>query len=111
MPKQTKNLGVVSPVPRGDWQEGTTYWKLNFVTHGDWAYIAIRNNVNIEPGISPQWETCWMAFVRNGATKQEVDEALAAAQQALEAANASKEAAAESAANAAQSERDRKSVV
>lgn len=104
MPKQTKNLGVVSPVPRGDWQEGTTYWKLNFVTHGDWAYIAIRNNVNIEPGISPQWETCWMAFVRNGATKQEVDEALAAAQQALEAANASKEAAAESAANAAQSE-------
>lgn len=106
MPNQTKNLGVVSPVPRGDWQTGTTYWKLNFVTHGDWAYIAIRNNVNVEPGVTPNWESIWMAFVRNGATKQEVDEALAAAQQALEAANASKESAAQSAANAAESEQN-----
>ena len=56
----TKNLGVVSMVPAGDWSSDTNYQKANFVRNNKATYMAKAANRNIEPGVSPNWQQYWM---------------------------------------------------
>lgn len=58
--ENTKNLGIVSPVPMGDWNASTTYNFLNVVNHNKSTYLAKLQNVQIEPGVNGNWATYWM---------------------------------------------------
>ena len=41
--------GKVAPVPKGEWAIGTSYNKIDIVTHNKDAYIALQNNIGQEP--------------------------------------------------------------
>lgn len=56
----TQNLGIVSPVAMGDWQENFPYQKLNIVRHNGSSYIAKSGNSGIEPGVESGWSAYWM---------------------------------------------------
>lgn len=57
---QAQILGIVSMVPMGNWNGTTTYQKLNYVRHNGATYLAKKQNINIEPGVSQDWKDCWM---------------------------------------------------
>lgn len=60
------NLGTVMPIPKGEWVIGTTYKKLNIVSHKGSSYIAIQENA-VEPsddGIN------WMLVARGASIAQ-----------------------------------------
>lgn len=41
-----KRLGVVAPVPRGNWSRDTEYKTLNIVNHASASFLAIRQRNN-----------------------------------------------------------------
>ena len=60
---QTKEIGVVSPVPRDAWLSTIMYYKLNIVRHNNAVYIAKDKNVGIEPGSTEGWQNHWMLLI------------------------------------------------
>jgi len=60
---QTTELGIVSIVPRGEWNGTTAYQQLNLVSHNGSVYIAILASTNSEPGTGLNWQTYWMPLV------------------------------------------------
>lgn len=58
-----RNLGIVSPVPRGEWNSATTYHYLNIVKYSTASFIARKSSVNVEPLISPFWKDYWQLLV------------------------------------------------
>lgn len=63
---QAQVLGIVSPVPMGNWLSTTQYQKLNLVRHNTATYIARTSNQNIEPGVADNWATYWMLICIDG---------------------------------------------
>ncbi len=61
MQAQTTQIGIVSPVVKGDWNSTVTYNKLNIVTHNGVSFIAYGTVTGIvEPGVTAGWESYWM---------------------------------------------------
>lgn len=61
MQAQTTQIGIVSPVVKGDWDSTVTYNKLNIVTHNGVSFIAYGTVTGIiEPGVTVGWESYWM---------------------------------------------------
>lgn len=56
----TRNLGVVSPVPQGQWRNGETYQILSIVTYNKGSFIAKQANSNVEPMVSKDWQNFWL---------------------------------------------------
>ena len=50
-----KNLGVVSPVPKGEWNQYESYQQLNIVRYNSASYIAKMANKGILPTNSDYW--------------------------------------------------------
>lgn len=65
MANTTKNLGIVSPVPMGEWVSGIIYQKLNIVRHNGASYLA-KQPTATEPGVSSSWESYWQLIVKDG---------------------------------------------
>lgn len=63
---QLKGLGIVSPVPLGQWNSAIKYQKLNIVRYNGASYIARTSNINVEPTVSPIWQNVWMAVAYDG---------------------------------------------
>lgn len=63
---EQKVLGIVSPVPTGDWASNTVYQNLNIVRHNGASYIAKSSNTNIEPGVTVGWGSYWMLLNDDG---------------------------------------------
>lgn len=59
---QAQILGIVSIVPMGNWNGTTTYQKLNYVRNSATGatYLAMGSNINVEPGVTANWEKSWM---------------------------------------------------
>lgn len=53
----TQTLGIVSPVPRGDWRSDIQYNKLNIVRYNNSSYIAMVGNKGHLP---TSYTTEWM---------------------------------------------------
>lgn len=61
MQAQTTQIGIVSPVVKGEWKSTVTYNKLNIVTHNGVSFIAYGTVTGIvEPGVTAGWESYWM---------------------------------------------------
>lgn len=61
MQAQTTQIGIVSPVVKGEWDSTVTYNKLNIVTHNGVSFIAYGTVTGIvEPGVTVGWESYWM---------------------------------------------------
>ena len=61
MQAQTTQIGIVSPVIKGEWKSTVTYNKLNIVTHNGVSFIAYGTVTGIvEPGVTAGWESYWM---------------------------------------------------
>lgn len=61
MQAQTTQIGIVSPVVKGEWNSTVTYNKLNIVTHNGVSFIAYGTVTGIvEPGVTVGWESYWM---------------------------------------------------
>ncbi len=58
----TKRIGVVAPVPMGEWASAQTYNVLNIVTHNSSTYIAKQPSTGIEPGVTAGWGDYWMVL-------------------------------------------------
>ncbi|MBR0189408.1 MAG: hypothetical protein IJQ23_03360 [Clostridia bacterium] len=57
-------LGIVAPVPKGQWNNITAYEQLNIVRHNNTLYIAKQNvPASIEPTVSPNWTDYWMLLM------------------------------------------------
>lgn len=65
MANTIKNLGIVSPVPMGEWVSGIIYQKLNIVRHNGASYLA-KQPTATEPGISSSWESYWQLIAKDG---------------------------------------------
>lgn len=61
-----QNLGIVAPVPRGSWVQGTAYEKLNVVRNNGSSYMAIASSTNVEPGVATNWAQYWMLLNSDG---------------------------------------------
>lgn len=61
-----QNLGIVAPVPRGNWVQGTAYEKLNVVRNNGSSYMAIASSTNVEPGVATNWAQYWMLLNSDG---------------------------------------------
>lgn len=55
----TKNLGIVKPVPKGDWSEYVEYEELNIVSYNKESYIALSGSIGIAPGVANGWQSYW----------------------------------------------------
>lgn len=63
---QSKDLGIVSEVPMGDWNAVTQYEKLNKVRYvstggSGVTLLAKKQNQGVEPFVSQGWQEVWMA--------------------------------------------------
>ena len=57
-------LGIVAPVPKGDWNNITAYEQLNIVRHNNTLYMAKQDvPASIEPTVSPNWTDYWMLLI------------------------------------------------
>ena len=65
MANTIKNLGIVSPVPMGEWVSGIIYQKLNIVRHNGASYLA-KQPTTTEPGVSSSWESYWQLIAKDG---------------------------------------------
>lgn len=103
---EQKPLGIVSPVPYGEWSSGVTYPKLSIVRTGQGSYIARTSSTNVRPGVSAGWQTFWMLLNidETDKAKAEADRAEAAADDAEKAASTAASEAAVAAAQAAAEE-------
>lgn len=61
-----KDLGIVSPVPNGNWIASQSYQKLSIVRSGNSTYIAKTTNSGIQPGVTSGWESYWMLLNEDG---------------------------------------------
>lgn len=57
----TVNLGQAAIVSKGAYSAAASYAPLNLVTHNGGSYLCKRGCSNIEPGVSPTWQTYWVA--------------------------------------------------
>ena len=62
---QTKDLGIISEVPMGEWDATTQYQKLNKVRYVSMGgsgvtLLAKKQNQGIEPFVSQGWQEVWM---------------------------------------------------
>lgn len=64
--EQLQGLGIVSPVPLGQWNSAIKYQKLNIVRYNGASYIARTPNINVEPIVSPRWQNVWMPLSYDG---------------------------------------------
>lgn len=64
--EKVQNLGIVSPIPKGEWSAETTYYYLNIVRWNKASYMAKKNNVNIEPEKHNQWNEYWSVLNKDG---------------------------------------------
>lgn len=64
--EQLQGLGIVSPVPLGQWNSAIKYQKLNIVRYNGASYIARTPNINVEPIVSPIWQNVWMPLSYDG---------------------------------------------
>lgn len=60
------NLGRVSPLPRGVWEDSASYSKGDIVRRADAAYIALQESSGIEPGASAMWTQYWKLIAYDG---------------------------------------------
>lgn len=65
------NLGIVSVVPKGEWNASASYQKLNVVRHNGSSYMAIVPSTNIEPGVSVSSSSYWMLLNEDGSTGEQ----------------------------------------
>jgi hypothetical protein len=49
-----------------DWSNATAYVVTNALEHNGSAYVCILNHTNIEPGVSPSWQTYWDLLAAKG---------------------------------------------
>lgn len=63
---QTKDLGIVTNVPMGDWNVATPYMKLNMVRSHGATYQAKKNNQGIEPTVTTGWQDIWQVVAYDG---------------------------------------------
>ena len=56
------NLGIVTPVARGDWDSGLTYNILNIVKYNNATYMAKSTSTGVPPSSSA---SAWMKLVDN----------------------------------------------
>ena len=63
-----KNLGIVAPVPKGEWVEEEIYFYLNIVRYNKSTYIARKNNLNVQPEVHSQWQEYWVLLNKDGAS-------------------------------------------
>ena len=54
------NLGVIAPVPKGEWNGETNYQPLNIVRLREALYMAIEPSQGIEPLVTTEWQNYWM---------------------------------------------------
>lgn len=59
----TKSLGIVAPVPKGNWNATTAYNKLNIVRYNKASYIALMQNTNMPPSSN---SLVWMLIAQDG---------------------------------------------
>lgn len=59
-------LGIVAPVPQGDWNNETQYNQLNIVRANKAAYIAVVASKGIEPGQTTNWTSYWKKLTQDG---------------------------------------------
>lgn len=64
--QQTKELGIVSPVPMGDWSSTIQYKKLNIVRYSGVSYMAKSDNVGVSPYGNPQSMKIWQRVAADG---------------------------------------------
>lgn len=62
----SETIGIVAPVPKGEWSNETVYQSLNIVRNNGVTYIAKKGSEGIEPGISVGWEEYWSEIVKDG---------------------------------------------
>ncbi len=60
------NLGRVSPLPRGVWEDSASYSKGDIVRRADAAYIALQESSGVEPGASAMWTQYWKLIASDG---------------------------------------------
>ena len=63
----TKDLGVVAPVPKGNYNSGAYYDKLNMVYYDDATYMAIKPSTGIPPTNTEYWQ-----FISGDIRKQDI---------------------------------------
>lgn len=66
---QTKDLGTVSEVPMGDWNNTTPYKKLNLVRYNGATYIATQDN----QGAAPTSDGIWQLVNKDGRGMQQIE--------------------------------------
>ena len=64
--KMTGIVGIVSPVPMGDWQSNVPYIKLNIVRAHSATFIAKKDNINVEPTVGQSWSEIWQIIAYDG---------------------------------------------
>lgn len=93
-----KNLGVVSPVPKGEWNQYENYQQLNIVRYNSASYIAKMANKGILPTNSEYWLLLVVGMEEN--TVETIKNYSSIAQQSATQAASSATAAAQSETNA-----------
>lgn len=68
--QQTKDVGIVSPVPMGDWTATTQYQKLNIVRYNGAMYIATAENMGVTPDSN---NTFWRLQSKDGRGIQDTE--------------------------------------
>lgn len=57
-------LGVVAPVPKGEWNNATGYEVLNIVRYNNTLYMAKQDvPANIAPTVAANWTNYWMLLI------------------------------------------------
>lgn len=63
---QSKDLGIVSNVPMGEWNATTQYGKLNTVRSHNATYQAKKDNKGVEPTVTTNWQEFWQVVAYDG---------------------------------------------
>lgn len=50
----------------GEWDSVTNYVINDAISHNGSSYVALANNINVEPGVDAGWETSWMILAEAG---------------------------------------------
>lgn len=68
-------LGVVAPVPKGEWNNATAYETLNIVRYNNSLYMAKQDvPANITPTVAANWTNYWMLLMSPLAATDMVDD-------------------------------------
>lgn len=63
---QTKELGITTNVPMGEWNDTTPYKKLNIVRSNGASYQAKKDNQGVEPTVTTGWQEVWQVVAYDG---------------------------------------------